>query len=116
MKNRTYKMCSMHANMTQNIASATASFRLDYIATCCLLFSIESKALKTPENLEHGKGSKLKYNPPYILGLVYETLIVLIIYKSWNLSLAALDKLKKAGLLKDKLNMSRLANILIICL
>lgn len=75
-------MCSMHANMPQHTVSATASFRLDYIATCCLLFSIESKALKTPEDLEHGKGSKLKYNPHYTLGLVCETLIVLIIYKS----------------------------------
>lgn len=82
MKNTTYKMCSMHASMPLHPACAAVSFTLDYTATCCLLFSSESKDLKTPKYLEHGKGSKLKYNPHYTLGLVCATLTVLIIYKS----------------------------------
>lgn len=112
MKNWTSKMCSVQVNVPLHTASATVSFRRDYIATCCLLFLIENKALENTEHLEHGKGNKLKYNPHYTLGLVCATLIVLIIYKSWNLSLAALDKLKKAEFLKEKLSMSCLANIL----
>lgn len=112
MKNRIFKMCSRHTNMPVHTACATVSFRLDYMATCCLLFSIESKALKTPKHLERGKGSKLKYNPHYTLELVCAPLIVLIIYKSWNLSLDALDNFKKAEFLKEKLSMSCLANIL----